>query len=566
MIISSKYLILFFSNFLLFLLLLFLNEQFIEFITLGVILNIFLINTFDNSSTTYNNITKIKKYQILIFALLGFYLLITQNNFLHYEIISIDIPSYLVASQHVSFDNLPFESQWESKGPLFIYFYKLIQIFSGKSLVLFKILNDFLLFVIVIFLYLTALNLSKDHLISIGSSLFFISIVSHEWYVGELSELYCLIFLSIVTYISSLEHKKKFHYTISLLLLSLSTLINQSTIIFFLSYLVYYFLYIEKYNLKKLFRLIFIFSTPHIFFLVLYIINGLLDIYLINYIFLTFGYVQEGRFEFTEVIIWLKRMFIFNRFLFYSIFLITISVLINFLTTIKEQNNKTIFIIFNIFASVLIYIIGGHNYVHHLYYFIFFISLGGIFLLTKFTKYTFLAVVILAASQIWVSTFSTSIYNLSNIEKIQNEYPLYSLSQEIKINKKEYNTLAFDHLLLLFYLDKDNESYIIHPFNNFEEYIVELLINSGKLKSNEFSHFSYYVETEPDLIVCNPRAIVLGVPTRLDGKEYFNCEISDYKKNYIKVDTTKFNDDPNFHFYNDPYREISLFIKILEKN
>tara|TARA_X000000950_G_scaffold57994_1_gene70001 strand:- start:171 stop:1871 length:1701 start_codon:yes stop_codon:yes gene_type:complete len=566
MIISSKYLILFFSNFLLFLLLLFLNEQFIEFITLGVILNIFVINTFDNSSTTYNNITKIRKYQILIFALLGFYLLITQNNFLHYEIISIDIPSYLVASQHVSFDNLPFESQWESKGPLFIYFYKLIQIFSGKSLVVFKILNDFLLFVIVIFLYLTALNLSKDHLISIGSSLFFISIVSHEWYVGELSELYCLIFLSIVTYISSLEHKKKFHYTISLLLLSLSTLINQSTIIFFLSYLVYYFLYIEKYNLKKLFRLIFIFSTPHIFFLVLYIINGLLDIYLINYIFLTFGYVQEGRFEFTEVIIWLKRMFIFNRFLFYSIFLITISVLINFLTTIKEQNNKTIFIIFNIFASVLIYIIGGHNYVHHLYYFIFFISLGGIFLLTKFTKYTFLAVVILAASQIWVSTFSTSIYNLSNIEKIQNEYPLYSLSQEIKINKKEYNTLAFDHLLLLFYLDKDNESYIIHPFNNFEEYIVELLINSGKLKSNEFSHFSYYVETEPDLIVCNPRAIVLGVPTRLDGKEYFNCEISDYKKNYIKVDTTKFNDDPNFHFYNDPYREISLFIKILEKN
>lgn len=566
MIISSKYLILFFSNFLLFLLLLFLNEQFIEFITLGVILNIFVINTFDNSSTTYNNITKISKYQILIFALLGFYLLITQNNFLHYEIISIDIPSYLVASQHVSFDNLPFESQWESKGPLFIYFYKLIQIFSGKSLVLFKILNDFLLFVIVIFLYLTALNLSKDHLISIGSSLFFISIVSHEWYVGELSELYCLIFLSIVTYISSLEHKKKFHYTISLLLLSLSTLINQSTIIFFLSYLVYYFLYIEKYNLKKLFRLIFIFSTPHIFFLVLYIINGLLDIYLINYIFLTFGYVQEGRFEFTEVIIWLKRMFIFNRFLFYSIFLITISVLINFLTTIKEQNNKTIFIIFNIFASVLIYIIGGHNYVHHLYYFIFFISLGGIFLLTKFTKYTFLAVVIFAASQIWVSTFSTSIYNLSNIEKIQNEYPLYSLSQEIKINKEEYNTLAFDHLLLLFYLDKDNESYIIHPFNNFEEYIVELLINSGKLKSNEFSHFSYYVETEPDLIVCNPRAIVLGVPTRLDGKEYFNCEISDYKKNYIKIDTTKFNDDPNFHFYNDPYREISLFIKISEKN
>ena len=566
MVISKRYLILFLSNSLLFLLLLFLNEQLIEFVTLGVILNILAIYIFDNSSTYYNNVRKKRKYQILIFFLLGFYLLISQNNFLHYEIISIDVPSYLVASQHVSFENLPFESQWESKGPLFIYLYKLMQIFSGKSLVLFKILNDFLLFVIVIFLYLTALNISKDHLISIGSSLFFISIASHEWYVGELSEIYCLIFLSIVTYISSLEQKKKIHYTISILLLSFSTLINQSTILFLLSYLVYFFLYIEKYNLKLLFRLIFIFSIPHIFFLVLYIINGIVDIYLINYIFLTFGYVQEGRFEFNEVLIWLKRIFIFNSFLFYSIFLITFSVFINFFKTIKEQNKKNIFIIFNIFASVFIYIIGGHNYVHHLYYFIFFISLGGIFLLTKFNRYTFLAVVIFAASQILVSTFSTSIYNLSNTEKIQNEYPLYSLSQEIKINKKEFTTLAFDHLLLLFYLDKDNESYIIHPFNNFEEYIVELLVNSGKLKSNEFSHFSYYVESEPDLIVCNPRAIVLGVPTKLDGRDYFNCEISDYKKNYIKIDTTKFNDDPNFHFYNDPYREISLFIKTSEKN
>ena len=141
MVISKRYLILFLANSLLFLLLLFLNDQLIEFVTLGVILNILAIYIFDNSSTYFNNVGKIRKYQILIFFLLGFYLFISQNNF-HYEIISIDVPSYLVASQHVSFENLPFESQWESKGPLFIYLYKLMQIFSGKSLVLFKILND----------------------------------------------------------------------------------------------------------------------------------------------------------------------------------------------------------------------------------------------------------------------------------------------------------------------------------------------------------------------------------------------------------------------------------------
>ena len=60
MVISKRYLILFLSSSLLFLLLLFLNEQLIEFVTLGVILNILAIYIFDNSSTYYNNVRKIK--------------------------------------------------------------------------------------------------------------------------------------------------------------------------------------------------------------------------------------------------------------------------------------------------------------------------------------------------------------------------------------------------------------------------------------------------------------------------------------------------------------------------
>ena len=58
MVISKRYLILFLSSSLLFLLLLFLNEQLIEFVTLGVILNILAIYIFDNSSTYYNNVRK----------------------------------------------------------------------------------------------------------------------------------------------------------------------------------------------------------------------------------------------------------------------------------------------------------------------------------------------------------------------------------------------------------------------------------------------------------------------------------------------------------------------------
>ena len=69
-----------------------------------------------------------------------------QNRLLNFEIISIDVPSYLVASQGVSFNSLPFENQWESKGPVFIYLYKLLITLSFKNLVFFKILNDCLLF------------------------------------------------------------------------------------------------------------------------------------------------------------------------------------------------------------------------------------------------------------------------------------------------------------------------------------------------------------------------------------------------------------------------------------
>ena len=56
------------------------------------------------------------------------FLIITQNQFLNYEMVSLDIPSYLVASQKVGLNELPFQNQWESKGPLFLYLYNPVNI------------------------------------------------------------------------------------------------------------------------------------------------------------------------------------------------------------------------------------------------------------------------------------------------------------------------------------------------------------------------------------------------------------------------------------------------------
>ena len=59
--------------------------------------------------------------------------IITQNQFLNYEMISLDTPSYLVASQKVGMNELPFETQWESKGPLFMYMYNFISFLSKRA-------------------------------------------------------------------------------------------------------------------------------------------------------------------------------------------------------------------------------------------------------------------------------------------------------------------------------------------------------------------------------------------------------------------------------------------------
>ena len=150
-----------------------------------------------------------------------------------------------------------------------------------------------------------------------------------------------------------------------------------------------------------------------------------------------------------------------------------------------------------------------------------------------------------------------SISNLSKASSIQTEYPLYNLSKEINSYfTNEYTVLAFDYNLILFYLDKKNYSYIVHPSNHYEQEIITVLTNLEKLEPNYISNM---IDSEPDVIICNPTMIIRGEPVKLNS--LFNCEISDYKKNYTKLDTSEYLIDKNLNYYFDPYKEISVFIK-----
>ncbi len=121
----------------------------------------------------------------------------------------------------------------------------------------------------------------------------------------------------------------------------------------------------------------------------------------------------------------------------------------------------------------------------------------------------------------------------------------------------DYTILALDYNLILFYLDKPNFAYIVHPSNHFEDFIIDVLSDLDKVEEN---YIESLINEEPDVIICNPRLIIRGEPIDLRSKK-FNCEVSDYKKNYIKLDTLSYKNDENLNFYYDPYKEISVFIK-----
>ena len=85
------------------------------------------------------------------------------------------------------------------------------------------------------------------------------------------------------------------------------------------------------------------------------------------------------------------------------------------------------------------------------------------------------------------STFTQSFSNLKNVEEIQNNYPLFKLSKELdkEFNDfQDYDVLALEYVLILYYLEKPNYAYIIHPTNHFQDYITNVLIEYELIEVN----------------------------------------------------------------------------------
>lgn len=524
--------------------------------------NIYLHNDIFLKISKFNKLNVSQYFWIFLILFLN---IILQNSLLNYETITWDVPSYLVASQEIGLGYLPLETQWESKGPLLLYIYYFISELVGKNYIYFRLFNDLILFISILIIFKIVKDTSsKSTWKAVLSMLFFTLITSFEWFISEFSEIYCLIVLGIIYLVFIKFENSSIKFFVIGFLFSICTLINQGTIVFAIPYFITSVYKIKYQDFKNLLFFIPGFLVPHLLFIIVYFRRGILDIYISNYFTIPLQYTSANASSFYELRVILRRFFQFDQYLYYFIIFIFLIIFYEIYKKLLSKNFRLFFDLdlLNLLFAVLFYFIAGHNYAHHLFYFLFYFAI--IFNKVEKNQIVFATLLItLSSLSIFSMNYQDSYKNLRDIDATYQNYPLRILSNDIlsKVGTENYEILALDYVLVLYYLDKPNVSYIIHPGNHYEDFIVKELLRLEKIQKNKFSHISYYIELEPDVVLCNPVGIISGKAEKLD---FYNCSIDDYKKNYTKLDTDLIKNNSNLDYYGNPYESINVYVKNLD--
>ena len=553
------------------------NQKKLTIVSLLLIIFLLLILTKGNAMSE----NKIQKFESLldenknIFIVLNFVLfLVFQNYYLNYETITWDISSYMVASQELENNFLPFSTQWESKGPLNSVVYYLFSWLSNKNYVVFKIMNDVLVFLIAINFFAYIKKLKNNNFLNYSGFIFLLILFSAEWYVSEFTEFYCLFLISCAQLLFSKSNMPFLKYFLVGIIYSLSSLINQGSLVIFSGFIFYLILNKSiKRNIKQYLLLSIGFLIPYILTFILYYRAGILDILLINFLYIPLGYSASNAASLYELRVFLREFYDYNLFIYFTIVTIIIALLKEFI-----QNYKFIVsIMFKDLDSILFisgisyYFIAGHNYYHHLIYALYFFCILIVKLTRRSSKQLVSIMIVFSLfSNVYFYT-DNSIDNLSNIDRIYDSYPLKKLSSEIGLyfENEEYNILALDYVLILYYLDKPSYSFIVHPTNHYQSYITNPLSDFGFIRKNEIQQL---YNSRPDVIICNTLAIdnggqVINVDPiqyskEIDDNQINSCSLQYLGEEYISLDTEKYRKNENLSFYKDPYKDMNVFVKI----
>ena len=490
----------------------------------------------NNSEIEERNNLEVKNYKHIdkLFLFLIFVtVLLIQSSSHHYETLDWDINSFIVASLDVGRGNLPLENQFENKQPLLFIIYYLITVFAEGKLVLIKIINDVILFSCsVILYYLLSHRYRKESFEPFLGTLIFILLTSNFWFHPGFSEIFSIVFIS-TSYLTLLKaNNMKLKFVLSGVLLSLSTLINIGTIIFLLAFLIIIFSTFTE-PIKNILYFLGGFGIMHLGVLIVYSLFGLTDLYYISFFYIPLSYSETAFIFSNEITVFLNSLYEYNILISLILGICLANIIAKFISNSLKRNKKTNN--FNEFilciAAISFYYFAGKGYNHHLFFILFFVSFGLKSIPTKNYRIIFSLLIILATFQT-ISIFGKqSLTNLGNLSNLESNYPVKNVANSIEkyINEND-DVFSIDNILILYYLDKPNSSYIVHPSIYYYDEVFDVLNRFNKIRHNELE---YQLSISPKIIEGSIDSIDNYVYERIDTSMYKNQLINYWDKNKI---------------------------------
>ena len=290
--------------------------------------------------------------------------LISTSIYLNVEIVNNDMSTFLIAGQDILRGNLPYENQFEIKGPVLYIMYAIFVWIASENILIIKYIISFLVYLISYILFDTILDQTKNLKLSFLASLIFLLLMSSKG-LGQsgYSELIALIFLSL-GFKYFLKNEYNSQIILSGFLFGLSTLTSFGTIIFVPIITFFYFLD-KSLNSLKVFLSGFFF--PHIVFLLIYISKSKFYLYKFALFDLPIQYTTESYIQHN---------------LHHYILMVTeevkhldILLMVTMLVVIYSILNNYKFLML-IFASYFIFFISGSGAVHHLIFLVYLFCLS----------------------------------------------------------------------------------------------------------------------------------------------------------------------------------------------
>jgi hypothetical protein len=403
----------------------------------------------------------------------------------HYETLDWDINTFLVTSLEFGRGDLPYEFQYENKPPLLFLIFFIFSAISQKSLLLIKIINDLIIFLLSI--SLTRLYGNKSFsLWNLIPGLTFIAFTSNVWFHPNYSEYLLLVFVVASNFIYQ-KSDSKFKYLYVGILLALSTLVNLGAIVFLLSYILI--IYIKEERVRVEYRnLFFGFSFVHLLTGITYFVFGILEEYIMSLVVIPYSYTSSETSFWSAIQVFVQALADFDLFLYGLLVILITFTLFKTVSLIRslDFNNFTSEIVIQIFASALFFGLSSKGYYHHLIPLLYFLPACLHLLDKRLSKGVIIFFVVFSFIGVNEKLANQSINNIRNLQTLEENYPTKKAYNQIK-NQIDNNDIIFstENILLLYFLDRPNSSYIVHPaLYNYPE-ITSVLESSNKISKKE---------------------------------------------------------------------------------